>query len=172
VTVDDNAVFRHPGNAELAVKYLSALEREAAKNGLAYVEMDGDLAIIGNGAGLVMATLDAVRDFGGKPANFCDAGGGATREMVEKAMEIVMQKKSVKAVFINIFGGITHCDIVAQGILDYSRKNKLSLPVTVRMVGTNGEEGRKLLKEAGIGSFEKFEEAAKTAAGAINPQTR
>lgn len=167
ITIDDNANYRHGGNLELAEKNLSKLEKEAAKFGLSYVELDGDLAVIGNGAGLVMATLDAVRDFGASPANFCDAGGGATREMIEKALETVLQKKTVKAVFINIFGGITRCDLVAEGVSDYFKKNKFSLPITVRMVGTNDLEGRNILKTAGIKSYSDFEEAAKTAAESV-----
>ena len=164
IVVDDNSIFRHPENSAILRGGFSKLENEANSIGLSYVELDGELAIIGNGAGLVMATLDAVKDFGAKPANFCDAGGGASKEMIEKAMEIVLQKKSARAVFINIFGGITRCDLVAEGITGYLKKNKITIPMVVRMVGTNEEAGKKILMEAGIGAYSKFEEAAREAA--------
>ena len=163
IVIDDNSIFRHPKNLEILRRGFSRLESEANASGLSYVELDGELAIIGNGAGLVMATLDAVKYFGAKPANFCDAGGGASKEMIEKAMKIVLQKKSARAVFINIFGGITRCDLVAEGITGYLKKNKISLPMVVRMVGTNEKTGKKILNDAGISTYSGFEEAAREA---------
>lgn len=164
VTIDNNALDRHPDYNHRDVRGHSALELEAREYGLAYVELDGNVAIIGNGAGLVMATLDAVDEYGGdhaSPANFCDVGGGASAEMVKKALEIVLQKEGVQALFINVFGGITHCDEVAKGILDAQKNKKYEIPMVIRMVGTNDEEARKLLNEAGMKAYLSFEEAAK-----------
>lgn len=164
VTIDNNALDRHPDYNHRDVRGHSALELEAREYGLAYVELDGNVAIIGNGAGLVMATLDAVDEYGGdhaSPANFCDVGGGASAEMVKKALEIVLQKEGVQALFINVFGGITHCDEVAKGIIDAQKNKKYEIPMVIRMVGTNDEEARKLLNEAGMKAYLSFEEAAK-----------
>jgi succinyl-CoA synthetase beta subunit len=166
ITLDDSSVYRHPENARYMKRGHSVLESDAAKYGLSYVELDGDLAIIGNGAGLVMATLDAVKRFGADPANFCDLGGGASEMMVEKAMEIVLKKRSVRTIFINIFGGITRCDEVARGIVRFftTRKKKIP-PMVVRLVGTNEKEGVKVLSNAGIKAFTGFGDAARAAGG-------
>jgi len=157
VIIDDNAVFRHPTlppNEEL-----TELERTAKASGLSYVELEGDIAIIGNGAGLVMSTLDMVAHFGGRPANFLDVGGGATTENMRQAIEIVVRKSGVRALFINIFGGITRCDDIARGIV--SRPAPIGM--VVRLTGTNEDEGRKILQEAGIQAYLDPEEAAQRA---------
>ncbi|MFH1063652.1 MAG: ATP-grasp domain-containing protein [Candidatus Woesearchaeota archaeon] len=142
VVIDDNSLFRHPE--------IIALAGVSTKvTGFNFVELDGNIGIIGNGAGLVMATLDVVKHFGGEPSNFLDVGGGAERYIMEKAMEAVLSK-SIKGMFINIFGGITRCDEIAEGIVSYIRKKKISVPLAVRLVGTNSEEGKRILKSAGI----------------------
>jgi succinyl-CoA synthetase beta subunit len=164
IIIDDNALYRHPQYKKLGSRNFSKLEIDAKKNGLAYVELEGSLAIIGNGAGLVMATLDAVKAAGAEPANFCDIGGGASTKMMEKAMEIVLRKKSVKAVFVNIFGGITHCDDVARGLSIYIRRKRPGIPIVVRLTGTNENIGREILNKEGIKSFVSFKEAVAHAA--------
>ncbi len=161
IIVDDNALFRHPEfvtEASLAADY-TPLEVEAKKQGLAYVDLDGDIGIIGNGAGLVMATLDLVHYFGGKPANFLDAGGGGNVDVTRKGVLLVMSKPQVKAVLVNILGGITRCDIVAQAVIEALQQSKVKKPVVVRMMGTNEELGKQMLQEAGIGSYPNMEKA-------------
>jgi len=161
ITIDDNALARHEEWQGFNNRKMSDLEVEAKENGLAYVGLDGDIAIIGNGAGLVMATLDTIHNFGGSPANFCDIGGGASQEMMEKALKIVLQKSDVRGIFINIFGGITHCDEIAEGLVHYLKNNKRDLPMVVRMVGTNQKEARNILEGGGIISEISFDAAAK-----------
>ncbi|MDI6869499.1 MAG: ADP-forming succinate--CoA ligase subunit beta [Coprothermobacterota bacterium] len=151
---DDNAYFRHP---EMPPdESLTELEKEAKEVGVAYVEMDGDVAVIGCGAGLVLASLDLVNHLGARPANFLDLGGGASSEMVKRGMEIVLRNPRVKSIFMNIFAGITRCDEIARGIVDFAPK----IPISVRMTGTNEEEGIRILKEAGYEAFSSMEEAA------------
>ncbi|MGQ0568398.1 MAG: ADP-forming succinate--CoA ligase subunit beta [Armatimonadota bacterium] len=153
--IDDNATYRHdglPGNEEL-----TELEAAAKSQDLSYVELEGDVAIIGNGAGLVMSTLDMIAHFGGRPANFLDVGGGATTENMTQAMNIVLRKPGVRALFINIFGGITRCDDIARAIA----ANPPTLPMVVRLTGTNEEEGREILQDARIHAFTNPEEAAR-----------
>jgi succinyl-CoA synthetase beta subunit len=133
---------------------------EAQKTGLAYVKLDGNIGIIGNGAGLVMATLDAVQFYGGKPANFLDVGGGASADMMTSALNIVLSNPKVEVVFINILGGITRCDEVAKGILEAKKRIGFTKPIVIRLVGTNEEEGRRILTEAGIHFLDSMEEAA------------
>lgn len=157
VIIDDNAVFRHP--ALPANEELTELERLARSAGLAYVELDGDIAIIGNGAGLVMSTLDVVAHFGGHPANFLDVGGGATTENMRQSLAIVIRKPGVRALFINIFGGITRCDDIARGIV----ATPPPVGMVVRLVGTNEVEGRKILEAAGIRAYRDPQEAAQAA---------
>jgi len=157
--IDDNALFRHP---ELQSRYyedLSPEEREAAKHDMAYVDLDGDVGVICNGAGLTMATLDLINLFGGRPANFLDVGGGASSERVAMALKMVILKPKVKAVLINILGGITRCDEVAKGVLDVLKSTGVKKPLVIRLVGTNEEEGRRMLAEAGIHVMESMEEA-------------
>jgi len=164
ILIDENALYRHPeyqkrltseGEAEL-----SAQEIEAQKAGLAYVKLDGNIGIIGNGAGLVMATLDAVQFYGGRPANFLDVGGGASADMMASALNIVLSNPKVEVVFINILGGITRCDEVAKGILEAKKRVGFTKPIVIRLVGTNEEEGRRILTEAGIHFLDSMEEAA------------
>ena len=149
VTLDDNALYRHPDNAEL--RDLSAedpQERMAKERHLTFVKLDGDIGILGNGAGLVMSTLDVVAQHGGAPANFLDAGGGAKAEAITAAVEVILSNPKVKAVLFNIFGGITRCDEVARGLIEAFDQIKPQVPFVVRLDGTNGVEGRALLEEA------------------------
>jgi succinyl-CoA synthetase beta subunit len=151
VTLDNNALFRHPDNA--ALRDISAedpQERMARERGLTYVKLDGDIGILGNGAGLVMSTLDVVAQAGGAPANFLDAGGGSKAEAITNAVEVILSDARVKAVLCNIFGGITRCDEVARGLIEAFEKTKPSVPFVVRLEGTNDVEGRALLAEANL----------------------
>ena len=151
VTLDDNALFRHPENAEL--RDLSAedpQERMAKERGLIYVSLDGDIGILGNGAGLVMSTLDVVAQAGGHPANFLDAGGGSKAEAITSAVEVILSNPNVKAVLFNIFGGITRCDEVARGLIEAFAQINPTVPFVVRLDGTNDVEGRALLAEANL----------------------
>jgi succinyl-CoA synthetase beta subunit len=150
VTVDDNALFKHPHIAEM--RDLDAYppeERVAREKGVTYVKLDGDVGILGNGAGLVMSTLDVIALVGGRPANFCDLGGGGSAEGVVDALEVITADPQVKAILFNIFGGITRCDEVARGILQALERIEIEQPIVVRLDGTNAEEGRALLREAG-----------------------
>ena len=140
-------------------------EEEAKKFGFSYVELDGNIAIIGNGAGLVMATLDTVNYYGGKAANFLDLGGGADKERMEKALEIILMKEP-KIIFINIFGGITRCDDIANGLVEI--KEKIKIPIVVRMIGTNEDAAKDILKGAGIKTYSSMEECAKKAVEDVN----
>jgi succinyl-CoA synthetase beta subunit len=151
VTVDDNALFRHPDVAEM--RDLSAedpQERMAKERGLTYVKLDGNVGILGNGAGLVMSTLDVVAQAGGKPANFLDAGGGSKAEAITSAVEVILSDDKVNAVLFNIFGGITRCDEVARGLIEAFEQIKPDVPFVVRLDGTNDKEGRALLAEADL----------------------
>ncbi|MEM2691124.1 MAG: ADP-forming succinate--CoA ligase subunit beta [Candidatus Bathyarchaeia archaeon] len=162
IIVDDNALFRHLEFKERPLEgEFSPQEVEAAKNDLAYVKLEGDIGVIGNGAGLVMATLDAIQLYGGKPANFLDVGGGAPSEKIAAALRIVLSDSNVKALFINILGGITRCDEVARGILQAREKLGIEKPMVIRLVGTNEEEGKRILTEAGIHVLDSMEEAAR-----------
>jgi succinyl-CoA synthetase beta subunit len=163
IIIDDNALFRHQEYKNRLLEGESELtpqEIEAMKNDLAYVKLDGDIGVIGNGAGLVMATLDTIQYYGGKPANFLDVGGGAPAEKTATALKIVFSDPKVKALFINILGGITRCDDVARGILEAKAKVGVTKPMVVRLVGTNEGEGKKILTEAKIDVLESMEEAA------------
>ncbi len=151
VTLDDNALYRHPDNA--ALRDLSGedpQERMAKERGLTYVSLDGDIGILGNGAGLVMSTLDVVDQAGGHPANFLDAGGGSKAEAITSAVEVILSNDRVKAVLFNIFGGITRCDEVAKGLIEAFAQVKPTVPFVVRLDGTNDQEGRQLLAEANL----------------------
>ena len=156
---DDNALFRHHEFQDESREEEEAtpLEVEAKKQDLAYVDLDGDIGIIGNGAGLVMATLDLVHNFGGKPANFLDVGGGGDVEITKKALRLVISKPEVKVILVNILGGITRCDIVAQAIVEALSESSEKKPVVVRMMGTNEEEGIRILTEAGIDIYPNLE---------------
>jgi succinyl-CoA synthetase beta subunit len=149
VTLDDNALYRHPENAELRdLSTEDPQERMAKERHLTYVKLDGDIGILGNGAGLVMSTLDVVAQHGGAPANFLDAGGGAKAEAITAAVEVILSDPKVKAVLFNIFGGITRGDEVARGLIEAFEQIKPQVPFVVRLDGTNGVEGRALLEAA------------------------
>ncbi|HTX46271.1 MAG TPA: ADP-forming succinate--CoA ligase subunit beta [Solirubrobacteraceae bacterium] len=149
VTLDDNALFRHPENAELRdLSGEDPQERMAKERGLTYVKLDGDIGILGNGAGLVMSTLDVVALAGGAPANFLDAGGGSKADAITSAVEVILSDPKVKAVLFNIFGGITRCDEVARGLIEAFAQINPTVPFVVRLDGTNDVEGRALLAEA------------------------
>jgi succinyl-CoA synthetase beta subunit len=151
VTLDDNSLFRHPQNAELRDPSAEDPQEQMAKErGLTYVKLDGDIGILGNGAGLVMSTLDVVAQYGGKPANFLDAGGGSKAEAITSAVEVILSNEKVKAVLFNIFGGITRCDEVAKGLIEAFEQIKPSVPFVVRLDGTNDEQGRKMLADAAL----------------------
>jgi succinyl-CoA synthetase beta subunit len=148
-TVDDNALYKHPEIAELRdVEAVPPEERAAREKDVTYVKLDGDIGILGNGAGLVMSTLDVVALAGGRPANFCDLGGGGQAQGVVDALEVITADPQVKSILFNIFGGITRCDEVARGILQALGQMTISHPIVVRLDGTNAEEGRRILVEA------------------------
>lgn len=163
--IDDNSLYRHPEFQERVKEEgaeMTPMELKAREKGLSYVELDGNIGVIGNGAGLVMATLDMINYYGGKAANFCDAGaGGATIDRIEAALELVLSNERTKALFINVLAGITRCDDVARGIVATREKAKIKVPIVIRMVGTNEEEGRRILEEAGIPFLDSMEEGAK-----------
>jgi succinyl-CoA synthetase beta subunit len=151
VTLDDNALMRHPLNADLRDPSGEDPQEQMAKErGLTYVKLDGDIGILGNGAGLVMSTLDVVAQYGGRPANFLDAGGGSKAEAITSAVEVILSNPSVEAVLFNIFGGITRCDEVANGLVEAFRQISPSVPFVVRLDGTNDAEGRRILAEAAL----------------------
>jgi succinyl-CoA synthetase beta subunit len=163
IILDDNALFRHQEYKKRLLEGESELtpqEIEAMKNDLAYVKLDGDIGVIGNGAGLVMATLDTIQYYSGQPANFLDVGGGAPAEKIAIALKIVLSDPKIKALFINILGGITRCDEVARGILEAKAKIGVTKPMVIRLVGTNEAEGKRILTEEGIHVLESMEEAA------------
>jgi succinyl-CoA synthetase beta subunit len=148
-TVDDNALYRHEDIA--AMRDFDAYppeERLAREKGVTYVKLDGEVGILGNGAGLVMSTLDVIALAGGRPANFCDLGGGGDAEGVVDALEVITSDPQVKSILFNIFGGITRCDEVARGILTALDRMDIDHPIVVRLDGTNAEEGRRLLEES------------------------
>jgi len=148
VTIDNSSLFRHEDISELRDEEAADPEEQRAQEvGLEYVKLSGDVGILGNGAGLVMSTLDAVAEAGGEPANFCDVGGGADAETISEALDIVTSNKQVKSVLFNIFGGITRVDEVAKGLLSALEQSDVDLPIVVRLEGTNAEEGRRLLAE-------------------------
>jgi succinyl-CoA synthetase beta subunit len=148
-TVDDNALFRLPDIASMRdVAAADPLEALAREKGVTYVKLDGEVGVLGNGAGLTMATVDVVTFVGGQPANFCDLGGGGDAQGVVDALEVITRDEQVRSIFFNIFGGITRCDEVARGILQALGQMAIELPIVVRLDGTNAEEGRRLLREA------------------------
>jgi succinyl-CoA synthetase beta subunit len=162
--IDDNALFRHIEYEKRLFeeeRELTPQEVEAMKNGLAYVKLDGNIGVVGNGAGLVMATLDMIQSYGGKPANFLDLGGGAPTERIATALRIVLSDDNVKASFINILGGLTRCDDVARGIVEITDRVSVTKPIVIRLVGANEEEGKRILAEAGMHVLDTMEEAAR-----------
>jgi succinyl-CoA synthetase beta subunit len=149
VTIDDNALFRHADLEALEAAFpVDPVEKRAKDADLQYVKLEGSVGIIGNGAGLVMSTLDVVAQAGGRAANFLDVGGGASAEKMATSLQVILSDPSVRCVFINIFGGITRCDVVANGILEALGKVEATVPIVVRLDGTNAEEGRRILAEA------------------------
>jgi succinyl-CoA synthetase beta subunit len=172
ITIDDNAVWRHPDLAELSAAFpIDPVEARAKEAGLQYVKLDGEVGIIGNGAGLVMSTLDVVAQAGAHAANFLDIGGGASVDTMATSLEVILSDPAVKAVLVNIFGGITRCDLVAQGILEALVRIEARVPIVVRLDGTNARLGREILKEAGherIVAATTMLEAAQRAADLAN----
>jgi succinyl-CoA synthetase beta subunit len=169
---DDNAIYRHPDVAALRdIAEEDPREVEASKHGLNYIGLDGNIACLVNGAGLAMATMDIIKFYGGEPANFLDVGGGATEEQVTEAFKILIADKKVKAILVNIFGGIMKCDIIAQGIINAAKTLKLSVPLVVRLEGTNVEAGKKLIADSGLAVIaaddlaDAAQKAVKAAAG-------
>jgi succinyl-CoA synthetase beta subunit len=155
VTLDGNALFRHPDNAALRNPSAEDPQEQMAKErGLIYVKLDGDIGILGNGAGLVMSTLDVVAQAGGRPANFLDAGGGSKADAIVAAVEVILSDEKVRAVLFNIFGGITRCDEVAKGLIEAFERVRPQVPFVVRLDGTNDEEGRRLLSDAQLPGLE------------------
>ena len=151
LTFDDNALFRHPELGQLRdLDEEDPAEVEASKNDLNYIQLEGDIGCLVNGAGLAMATMDIIKFYGGAPANFLDVGGGATTEKVTEAFKIMLRNKSLKAILVNIFGGIMRCDVIAQALVDASKAVTLKVPLVVRLEGTNVEEGKAILRNSGL----------------------
>ena len=151
VNFDDNALYRHPEIEELRDENeVDEYEREASKYDLAYIKLDGNIGCMVNGAGLAMASLDIIKMYGGEPANFLDVGGGASKEKVSSAFKIILSDKGVKGILVNIFGGIMRCDIIAEGIVAAAKELEISVPLVVRLEGTNVDEGKKILDNSSI----------------------
>jgi len=164
LVLDDNALGRHPDLAEMRdLEEEDRLERKAREEGLSYIRLDGDIGCMVNGAGLAMATMDVIKLLGAAPANFLDIGGGARADKVSVALSIILADGGVKAVLCNVFGGITRCDEVARGILTAMSEVKPAIPMVARLVGTNEEEGRRILAEAGMMTAASLSEAARKA---------
>ncbi len=173
VNFDDNAMYRHKDYAELRdLGEEEALEIEASKFDLNYIKLDGNIGCMVNGAGLAMATMDIIKLAGGEPANFLDVGGGASQERVEQAFKILLADENVKAVLINIFGGIVRCDMVASGVVAAAKNLGISVPIVARLEGTNVEEGRKVLRDSGINilTADGMRDAAEKVVSAANAQ--
>jgi succinyl-CoA synthetase beta subunit len=160
MSLDDNASYRHQYEPLRDLEAEDPLERRAREMGISYVKLEGTIGCVVNGAGLAMGTMDVIKLKGGSPANFLDIGGGAKAETVESALRIILADPNVKAVLFNIFGGITRCDEVARGIIAALREVKASVPIVVRLVGTNEEEGRRILQQAELITASSIDEAA------------
>lgn len=166
IIIDDNALFKHPDIEKMKnLEEYEANEIEARQHGLSFVGMDGNIGCMVNGAGLAMATMDMIKLFGAVPANFLDVGGSSSPQKVIHAFEIITRNKRVKAILINIFGGITRCDDIAQGILKAREQISIDVPLVIRLIGTNEKEGRGLLKDAGIDAYERLTEAVQKVVG-------
>ena len=170
INFDDNAIFRQPD--VLSLRDLSEedpIEIEASNNDLAYIKLDGSIGCMVNGAGLAMATMDIIKLYGAEPANFLDVGGGASKEKVTAAFKLILSDKNVKGILINIFGGIMRCDVLAQGVVDAAKETKLSVPLVVRLAGTNHEKGNEILKNSSLKILPAFDlnDAAKKIVKAI-----
>lgn len=163
IILDDNALYKYPEFSSEFVRDLSFYEAEAKKMNFSYVELDGNIGILCNGAGLTMATMDSVYVLGGRPANFLDIGGGARADLVEKAVTLLLQHPKTEVIFINILGGITRCDEVAKGIVSALRKLATKKKMVVRLKGTNEEEGKRILEENNVFVLEEMDEAARKA---------
>ena len=175
INFDDNALFRHPDVKELRdLDEESPLEVEASKFGLNYIKLEGTVGCMVNGAGLAMATMDIVKLAGGEPANFLDVGGGASAEQIQNAFRILTSDRSVRAVLINIFGGILRCDRLAEGVIDAVRSLQVTLPIVIRMEGTNVDQGRRMLRESGLNliTADGMREAAERAVAAAGQERR
>ena len=170
VNFDSNALFRHPEIQELRdLNEEDPTEIEASKHDLAYIKLDGSIGCMVNGAGLAMATMDIIKLYGKEPANFLDVGGGASKEKVSAAFKIILSDKNVKGILINIFGGIMRCDVLAQGVVDAAKEINISVPLVVRLAGTNFKEGKEILDNSGLKliSAENLDDAAKKIVEAI-----
>ena len=170
VNFDSNALFRHPEILELRdLNEEDPAEIEASKHDLAYIKLDGSIGCMVNGAGLAMATMDIIKLYGEEPANFLDVGGGASKEKVSAAFKIILSDKNVKGILINIFGGIMRCDVLAQGVVDAAKEINISVPLVVRLAGTNFKEGKEILDNSGLKliSAENLDDAAKKIVEAI-----
>ena len=170
VNFDSNALFRHPEIIELRdLNEEDPAEIEASKHDLAYIKLDGSIGCMVNGAGLAMATMDIIKLYGEEPANFLDVGGGASKEKVSAALKIILSDKNVKGILINIFGGIMRCDVLAQGVVDAAKEINISVPLVVRLAGTNFKEGKEILDNSGLKliSAENLDDAAKKIVEAI-----
>ncbi len=170
VNFDSNALFRHPEITELRdLNEEDPTEIEASKYDLAYIKLDGSIGCMVNGAGLAMATMDIIKLYGNEPANFLDVGGGASKEKVSAALKIILLDKNVKGILINIFGGIMRCDVLAQGVVDAAKNINISVPLVVRLAGTNFKEGKEILDNSGLKiiSAENLDDAAKKIVEAI-----
>jgi succinyl-CoA synthetase beta subunit len=173
IIIDDNALFRHQEYKKRLLEEerdRSPQETEALRKDLAYVKLEGDIGVIGNGAGLMMATLDLIQHYGGKPANFLDVGGGARAERIAAALKIVLSDPDAKVLFVNVLGGITRCDNVARGIIKATEDVTLAKPIVVRLVGTNEEEGKRILEKAQIPVLDSMEEAARRIVELVNKE--
>ena len=170
VNFDDNALFKHPDIVDLRdLNEEDPTEIEASKHDLSYIKLDGSIGCMVNGAGLAMATMDIIKLYGKEPANFLDVGGGASKEKVSAALKIILLDKNVKGILINIFGGIMRCDVLAQGVVDAAKEINISVPLVVRLAGTNFKEGKKILDNSGLKliSAENLDDAAKKIVKAI-----
>ena len=170
VNFDSNALFKHPKIMELRdLNEEDSTEIEASKHDLAYIKLDGSIGCMVNGAGLAMATMDIIKLYGNEPANFLDVGGGASKEKVSAALKIILSDKNVKGILINIFGGIMRCDVLAQGVVDAAKEINISIPLVVRLAGTNFKEGKKILDNSGLKliSAEDLDDAAQKIVEAI-----
>ena len=151
VSFDDNAIFLHPDIQQLRdLNEEDPKEIEASKHNLAYIALDGNIACMVNGAGLAMATMDIIQSFGGSPANFLDVGGGANEDQVTAAFKIILSDPNVKGILVNIFGGIMKCDVIARGIIAAAKNVEITVPLVVRLEGTNVEAGKQILRESGV----------------------
>ena len=170
VNFDDNALFKHPDIVDLRdLNEEDPTEIEASKHDLSYIKLDGSIGCMVNGAGLAMATMDIIKLYGKEPANFLDVGGGASKEKVSAALKLILLDKNVKGILINIFGGIMRCDVLAQGVVDAAKEINISVPLVVRLAGTNFKEGKEILDNSGLKliSAENLDDAAKKIVKAI-----